>query len=545
MDSLLSRLSSTSYSEISLSPFQRRVDGLIQGFSQQITDGNALTSIILGGIAYRLGRIAPLTLGSQTQGLVPSLFLRGGSYLTGLAAEVLTFEGARHGLASVQGNPLTSSFSRDIQSSFINFASLKFFGALGSRQNIITRHLLSDIGMVLGHESAYRAGLAPEQDGNFIERLVEAEVINLQLSFGVSLLHRSLPRLQTLERSLELILSPEIQISSRWVLESLRHSQAFALAHSFPALDSAHEVNPLGSLSVHMSKGDIAASDFDSRSNASSRALRRQLIQSQRLSQNISIEEERELISRAQNGDQDAQSTLINLHLRRIVQMARNYSRWGNLFEDLVQEGRMGLLKGIEKFEVSRGNRLLTYAEHWIDHYMLRYLKNNGKNIRYPVHVQEAMNQLRRTLRENEAQGRSIEIDELAAQMQLPKVVIQDLMELIHAQYEASLDAPLQNSEEKSVTRLDLIADRAPRPDEEVIQLRLRARLEEVFEEFGNSLNPTDKIIFEERLLENETTYKDLSLRIGLSTEKIKFAEKRLSARLKNLLTMRGLAPHP
>ncbi|MBL7686096.1 MAG: hypothetical protein JNK65_08710, partial [Deltaproteobacteria bacterium] len=160
----------------------------------------ALFAMSSASIAYRFGRIATLAMAPSTGSI--AAFARGSSYLICLASEVTAFEGVQ----GLMNQTPTITQNRWIDS-FINFGVLKGFGRLAAEQNWLIRNLSSDLGMVAGHEIAYQSGFGSAPEGSFIERMAHAQVVNLQLAAGSSLVHRALPRIQQLERSLDLLLN--------------------------------------------------------------------------------------------------------------------------------------------------------------------------------------------------------------------------------------------------------------------------------------------------------------------------------------------------
>ncbi|MFO1518297.1 MAG: biotin carboxylase N-terminal domain-containing protein [bacterium] len=213
-DSVLSRLSYASLSQNApLTSTQSQVDAMVSGFAEQASDWRSLAAMAAGGVFYRLGRTGTLALGTRA-GVAAPLFQLG-SYGIGLGAEVTAFEGTNRFLAAATGdrsNPNLwrwsgqGGWSQGLASSMVSFGMLKMGGYAAREQNVILQHLFSDLAMVGGHQATAALGLTPHQEGTFAEQLLHAEVTNLQLGAGMSLMHSVAPGLAATERALDLSL---------------------------------------------------------------------------------------------------------------------------------------------------------------------------------------------------------------------------------------------------------------------------------------------------------------------------------------------------
>src|SRR5262245_10751259 len=185
---------------------QSQVDGLVGGFVQEATRPQTTAALVGAGLAYRLTRVG--VVGSGLFGNSP-LLNRAASLGLGLASESGIFTGINRGFNYLNGISSTQTFGHEWLHSAVTLGALKGFGRLGQGQNILTRHLLTDAGMVSGHQLAYHAGLQSRPEGTLAEQFLRAEAVNWQMAAGLSLLHHSAPGLAAAERALDLSSRPE------------------------------------------------------------------------------------------------------------------------------------------------------------------------------------------------------------------------------------------------------------------------------------------------------------------------------------------------
>ena len=156
----------------------------------------------------------------------------------------------------------------------------------------------------------------------------------------------------------------------------------------------------------------------------------------------ISVQDEIDLASKIKSGDQDAREKMITSNLRLVVKIAKEYSNIGLSLLDLINEGNIGLMKAVERFDPTKGGKLSTYASWWIKQSIKRALANQSKTIRLPIHMVDRVTQIRRTSTSlAERLGRDPTDDELAAEMDLPVSRITHLKAV--SQKPASLDSPI------------------------------------------------------------------------------------------------------
>jgi RNA polymerase primary sigma factor len=156
--------------------------------------------------------------------------------------------------------------------------------------------------------------------------------------------------------------------------------------------------------------------------------------------------EERELARRKDEGDLEAKQRLIEGNLRLVMSITRNYTRAGVPLLDLIQEGNLGLIRAVEKFDYTLGFKLSTYATWWIRQAISRALAEQSRTIRLPVHVADQVRKIQRARRVlGQKLSRDPTIEEVAAESGFPEKRVQELMELV--QEHVSLDTPVGDGE--------------------------------------------------------------------------------------------------
>jgi RNA polymerase sigma factor (sigma-70 family) len=179
----------------------------------------------------------------------------------------------------------------------------------------------------------------------------------------------------------------------------------------------------------------------------------------------LTAEEEIELAKRIERGDLGAKEKMINSNLRLVVSQARRYQGHGLPMEDLVQEGMLGLIRAVEKFDWRRGFKFSTYGTLWIRQALQRGLQNHGRTIRLPVHVAQRQTKVRKVESELSTKlGREPTDEEIAAEAKLEVDEVAELRELTRGL--TSLDQPVGEDGETAFG--DLLASDRPEPTEEV-----------------------------------------------------------------------------
>ena len=186
----------------------------------------------------------------------------------------------------------------------------------------------------------------------------------------------------------------------------------------------------------------------------------------------LKADEEHELAVRAKNGDEYAKQRLIESNLRLVVSIAKHFTGRGMSFLDLVQEGNLGLIKGVEKFDPEKGFKLSTYATWWIRQSVTRALADQARTIRVPVHMVETINKLSKMQRKLTLElGYEPSIKELAERLDMTEQKVQEIMQI--AREPASLETPIGEEDDSNLG--DFVADTnvvSPEGNVETVMLR-------------------------------------------------------------------------
>ena len=253
----------------------------------------------------------------------------------------------------------------------------------------------------------------------------------------------------------------------------------------------------------------------------------------------LSKEEEHDLaVQFFEEDDLEAAKRLVTSNLRLVVKIAYDYRQAYKNILDLVQEGNIGLMQAVKKYDPYKGVKLSSYAAWWIRAYMLRYILNNHRLVK--VGTTQAQRKLFFNLQKEKARLSAMGIEPtaelIAENLNVPERDVVS-MDMRLATGDASLDAPVGTAEGRSVARVELLPSEDVRVDDILAEAEVGDQFSEKIHEFGKSLENKEKKIFEDRLVaEDPKTLQTLGDEFGVSRERVRQIEKRLLKKLKAFL---------
>jgi RNA polymerase nonessential primary-like sigma factor len=257
----------------------------------------------------------------------------------------------------------------------------------------------------------------------------------------------------------------------------------------------------------------------------------------------LTAEQEYAFATRAREGDFDARQKMIEHNLRLVVSIARNFQNRGVTFLDLIEEGNLGLIHALDRFEPERGFRFSTYATWWIRHAIDRALATQARAVRLPTHVMRELNQIQHARQHLEAGWRAMGVARNATAEDIGHLLgktpdeVTDL--LVLAEAPASLDSPV--GDQNDVAMVELVPDSGGgAPERQVAQRELQLLLDQWLDD----ISAKQRLVIERRYGLNgqePATLEDLARDLGLTRERVRQIQQEALARLNQALCARGV----
>jgi RNA polymerase sigma-32 factor len=239
-----------------------------------------------------------------------------------------------------------------------------------------------------------------------------------------------------------------------------------------------------------------------------------------------------------EQGDVEAAAKLVTANLRLVVKIAYEYRRAHKHIPDLIQEGSIGLMQAVKKYDPYKGVKLSTYAAWWIRAYILRFILNNARLVK--LGTTQAQRKLFFNLKKERARLSAMGIEPtaetIAARLNVPEEEVVN-MERRLSSGDMSLDAPLRGEDEGTRSRLDFLTESDERVDDLLADAEVNEILRQKIHAFGETLAGKDARIWHERMLADDPrTLQEMGEEFGVSRERVRQLEKRLQERLRDYL---------
>jgi RNA polymerase sigma-32 factor len=236
--------------------------------------------------------------------------------------------------------------------------------------------------------------------------------------------------------------------------------------------------------------------------------------------------------------DVDVAARLVTANLRLVVKLAYEYRRAFKNMMDLVQEGNIGLMQAVKRYDPYRGVKLSSYAAWWIRAYMLRFILNNWRLVK--IGTTQAQRKLFFNLSKEKAKLKAMGIEpssaEIAKRLEVPEADVVEMDRRL-ARADASLDTPVQSSDGRATTRLELLPGSGDTPELATESAEMEQLLHQQLDAFRKTLSGKDVLIFDKRLVADEPlTLQELGDQFGVSRERVRQLEARITGRLREHL---------
>jgi len=258
-------------------------------------------------------------------------------------------------------------------------------------------------------------------------------------------------------------------------------------------------------------------------------------------------EEERDLISRAHQGDHRALNRMVRSNIRLVFRIAGRFAHRGLDYEDLVQQGMLGLVRAVEKFELTNQVKFSTYAVWWIKHYIRRALENESRSIRIPVHRATACDRIMKTLYKRALlSGHQPTVADVAEQLGIGETETAVIMHQrsghdLSLEHEIDSDGGRDGS--NAVTYKNVIPDESLMPEDRTDSARTTSRASEILVPAMSVLTPRERHVIECRIIKDPgDTLIEIGKRFGVSRERIRQIEMEALEKMRRRLVSLGLA---